>query len=769
MIINAGMDGPDEVGSGFLSATTLGNLANSIYGIDNATSTIVHALSTGNVEIPILMITIPRDKLAQWYTASDIVMVIIFFFSIQWLRYYEAQENLRVTKRYASIEEYTIQVVRVPKNITEYDLAKFFGDLTEEPIADVVIAQDNGDLIDLYVKRGKIIDQLWKMAARIHLLKNERKESPNGRVIKNDSYLNRQIRDSSNIYNRLFAQYQYMTDLRDKSNDSHDALSAFITFETQAGYFKCLDLYPNGFYSYFRQPEDHRLNGMRLIVQPAPPPSTVKWENMGVGWKEKLLRRSVAIFCALFLLGVSFLATYTSVRYRQEFSSQLSIGCEIKDDISHVQQIFDILQNGDAAQAKALNENDYNILECLCKSLDYKETLKAIVNTNSPCFEFWKNYGLMTSYTIAATFIVAIVNQIIEILIQKLGSFEKHNALVDMELSVAKRTFIALFLNTAIVILVVNADFGVEVIGQSTFKDFTTGWYTSVGIQIMLTMIFNAFTMHLYRVGSFLFFKCRKRHNNSFSQRELNELYLGPVFHLSLRTAQILSVIFVTMLYSSGIPALYPIACGSFLLFYWIDKYLFLRFYRTPPNYSNKLNRWASSILWWAAFLHMCFAVWMYSAEGIFSTEVASQGDYASKISSFFGMNISFSSEGYTFERRITLDHIIPILVLIILTAAYKSLAFFFHKLDVLCRFWCCFGCLCSTRSSRRRYLNPNFTDARINGEIRGLDTYNILRNPVYARSFGINDEFSEQHRHITSVRLVNNDHLQALKNSLSP
>jgi hypothetical protein len=35
---------------------------------------------------------------------------------------------------------------------------------------------------------------------------------------------------------------------------------------------------------------------------------------------------------------------------------------------------------------------------------------------------------------------------------------------------------------------------------------------------------------------------------------------------------------------------------------------------------------------------------------------------------------------------------------------------------------------------------------------LAGVPTYNVLRNPIYARMFRINDEFAASHRHVQSV-----------------
>ena len=49
---------------------------------------------------------------------------------------------------------------------------------------------------------------------------------------------------------------------------------------------------------------------------------------------------------------------------------------------------------------------------------------------------------------------------------------------------------------------------------------------------------------------------------------------------LEYRYANMLAILSVTFLYSSGIPLLYPLACIFFFVTYWVDKFLLLRCYR---------------------------------------------------------------------------------------------------------------------------------------------------------------------------------------------
>lgn len=56
---------------------------------------------------------------------------------------------------------------------------------------------------------------------------------------------------------------------------------------------------------------------------------------------------------------------------------------------------------------------------------------------------------------------------------------------------------------------------------------------------------------------------------------------------MDARLAQIVAFTWVTFMYSSGLPILFLITAGNFFIIYWIDKWLLLRFYKTPKNYDE--------------------------------------------------------------------------------------------------------------------------------------------------------------------------------------
>ena len=48
--------------------------------------------------------------------------------------------------------------------------------------------------------------------------------------------------------------------------------------------------------------------------------------------------------------------------------------------------------------------------------------------------------------------------------------------------------------------------------------------------------------------------------------------------------------------------------------------------------------------------------------------------------------------------------------------------------------------------------LDVDYTMARKRGIIKGISSYNILENPVYQESFGVDRRFARMHKHVGSV-----------------
>ena len=76
---------------------------------------------------------------------------------------------------------------------------------------------------------------------------------------------------------------------------------------------------------------------------------------------------------------------------------------------------------------------------------------------------------------------------------------------------------------------------------------------------------------------------------------------------------KIMSTFFVCLTFSSGIPILYPIAAFNFLLFYFMEKYMFIHLYKIPPHFTTKVGRRATTLIPIAILMHLAMSIWMLS------------------------------------------------------------------------------------------------------------------------------------------------------------
>lgn len=83
-----------------------------------------------------------------------------------------------------------------------------------------------------------------------------------------------------------------------KQRQSIQAVTAFVTFEEEEGYHRCLTEYPDlGFLYRLFQPRLKRLRGKRLRFRPAPDPTDIVWENLHYPYWSRLLRQLVRVDC----------------------------------------------------------------------------------------------------------------------------------------------------------------------------------------------------------------------------------------------------------------------------------------------------------------------------------------------------------------------------------------------------------------------------------------------------------------------------------------
>jgi hypothetical protein len=74
-------------------------------------------------------------------------------------------------------------------------------------------------------------------------------------------------------------------------------------------------------------------------------------------------------------------------------------------------------------------------------------------------------------------------------------------------------------------------------------------------------------------------------------------------------------------MYSAGLPILFLITATNFMIIYWIDKWLLLRFYRTPKNYDEMAINFSLNEMKFAFIFHFFIGAMVFSNEKILTSK----------------------------------------------------------------------------------------------------------------------------------------------------
>lgn len=294
-------------------------------------------------------------------------------------------------------------------------------------------------------------------------------------------------------------------------------------------------------------------------------------------------------------------------------------------------------------------------------------------------------YISFNAFIILAAIVVAGINFALTTVVPIVAAMQGDTSLDGKERSTALFTFIALFANTSLIALIINAALpasissvtvGTGVAFNGSYTSFDARWHAAVGSAIALTLLLNVITPHAYPILSAVcLIPCTRltiRCASAVTQTELNQQLEPPPFMFSVRSAVILNTVFSSTMYSAGDPITLVYAAMSLILCLLVDRWTLLRIFRRPPRYDDDMARFLVSMLPYALILHLSIAIWMlsdplvlYSPSIYSNTDIALLGSTASDVSSAFG---GFSSNtdgtGLGITDRLSRENIVPLLVL---------------------------------------------------------------------------------------------------------
>jgi hypothetical protein len=254
-----------------------------------------------------------------------------------------------------------------------------------------------------------------------------------------------------------------------------------------------------------------------------------------------------------------------------------------------------------------------------------------IERDHSFCQEF--NQLMIFSYavTFASILIIVLVNSLLRRVLLSLTGYERHSSVDHEQASIFKKLFFSTYINTSIIILIaygISVNFATLSVGQGKYVDFIRAWYGNNGFSLVttvfLTMIeplagkyfYNSFYVPIRRYRAHQQIQ-KKTVHSTVMQYDLNKLEVGPTFLPTITMAELLTVLFIMMTFTTGLPLLTPIAFFGFFFYFRLDKYYLGNYYRKPPVLDDRMISLVIKYLPYAVVIRCVFAIWMLSNSSI--------------------------------------------------------------------------------------------------------------------------------------------------------
>eukprot|EP00928_Gymnodinium_smaydae_P012888 TRINITY_DN14707_c0_g1_i1.p1 TRINITY_DN14707_c0_g1~~TRINITY_DN14707_c0_g1_i1.p1 ORF type:complete len:983 (-),score=244.75 TRINITY_DN14707_c0_g1_i1:166-3114(-) len=415
---------------------------------------------------------------------------------------------------------------------------------------------------------------------------------------------------------------------------------AFVTLNTPHDVKSVLMYYR--FSNYFLlklcnscQHRDKRFKENLITVRRPPEPSNILVENADVPKKERMLRKGIMFILwliAICLAGaIIFAVTGTAQKEQQKNASATAMGSPACDAGAAPASYVCPFQNATLWTNDQARNMTGDELGCFCTTKGLANVLQDTILREDICNEwvFENVKGIIIG--VAASLIVVLLNVCFKSLILLFAEQEKNISLSALETSKMVKVFGSQFVNTALVILIINHYsavwgfylFGVVPVGRGKYADFERGWYVTVGGAMVTNLMTNSIIagpVGLAPVIMAKVFRCLFKRTTK-TQDELIELYTNPPFDISERFAKVLMMCFCTLMYSAGMPALNFFAFVFCFMSYWSDKIVLLKGSKRPPVYDTDMPKQASMMLLICAPLHVIVAILMYSQPCTFPSE----------------------------------------------------------------------------------------------------------------------------------------------------
>lgn len=164
-----------------------------------------------------------------------------------------------------------------------------------------------------------------------------------------------------------------------------------------------------------------------------------------------------------------------------------------------------------------------------------------------------------------------------------------------MNISVALKLTVARFLNSSLILVIVNSDSTYWFTGGNLAYDASV----LVGVLAFQTPIMELIGIPTLVKKIKICLQKNKGEDCKMTQREANILCEGPQIDVANKISNFMNMVMTCMFYSPLIPQAIPLAFVSSFLTYWTTKYNLLRRHKMPDMFSELMATFFANVLPW--------------------------------------------------------------------------------------------------------------------------------------------------------------------------
>jgi len=206
-------------------------------------------------------------------------------------------------------------------------------------------------------------------------------------------------------------------------------------------------------------------------------------------------------------------------------------------------------------------------------------------------------------------------------LLRLFSTWERRHSIPEQKVAAINSMALLNIINIGFVMFLIN----VKLIPIPGFLEgemsATPEFFTKIGDKIVITMFIMLFSIHGSNLAYAGCCDLKRKYDRDFgpddsrtktlTQIDYEDMNTGIEFSIDYRYASLLTWLFVVIVYGMGMPILYPLGALNFLIGYWVDKYLLLNHYRSPPMFSHYMALNVLAWFKWALFWHFMVSLWI--------------------------------------------------------------------------------------------------------------------------------------------------------------